>query len=34
MATAQLANRMAVSQTRIPVLEKAEETNSIRLDSL
>lgn len=34
MTTAQLAKRMGVSQPRIPVLEKAEETKSITLDSL
>lgn len=34
MTTAQLAARMGVSQPRIPVLEKAEETGSITLDSL
>ena len=34
MTTAQLAARMGVSQPRIPVLEKAEETRSITLDSL
>lgn len=34
MTTAQLAKRMGVSQPRIPVLEKAEATKSITLESL
>ena len=34
MTTAQLADRLGVSQPRIPVLEKAEANRSITLDSL
>ncbi len=34
MTTAQMAKRMGVSQPRIPVLEKAEASGAITLDSL